>query len=101
MNTLVTLALVGTAQQSNKDAGTGTAIDTLTAGFPEREMERRLLLTAGAWAIYRQAGKAPGHLPTAPESTAPEMLRACSPTLARLIEDMLAGTHDNLLPEAL
>jgi len=101
MDTLVTMALVGTAQQPDKDTGTGTAIDTLTAGFSEREMERRLLLTAGAWAIYRQAGKAPGHLPTAPELTAPETLRACSPALARLIEDMLAGTHDNLLPQAL
>jgi len=101
MDTLVTMALVGTAQQANKDTGTGTPIDTLTAGFSGREMERRLLLAAGAWAIYRQAGKAPGRLPTAPEPTAPETLRTCAPAIARLIEDMLAGTHDDLLPEAL
>ncbi len=101
MDTLVTMALVGTAQQPDKDTGTGTPIDTLTAGFSEREMERRLLLAAGAWAIYRQAGKAPGRLPTTPEPAAPETLRTCSPALARLIEDMLAGTHDDLLPEAL
>ena len=101
MDTLVTMALVGTAQQPDKNIGTGTAIDTLTAGFSGREVERRLLLAAGVWAIYRQAGKAPGHLPTAPEPTAPETLRTCSPAIARLIEDMLAGTHDDLLPEAL
>src|SRR5260370_19372196 len=101
MDTLVTMALVGTAQQPNKDTGTGTAIDTFTAGFSGREMERRILLAAGAWAIYWQAGKAPGHLPTAPEPAAPETLRTCAPALARLVEDMLAGTHDDLLPEAL
>lgn len=101
MDTLVTMALVGTAQQPDKDTGTGKAIDKLTAGFSGREMERRLLLAAGAWAIYRQAGKAPGHLPSAPEPAAPETLRACAPAIARLIEDMLAGTHDDLLPEAL
>src|SRR5260221_2733462 len=101
MDTLVTLALVGTEQQPDKDTGTRTPIDTLTAGFSGREMERRLLLAAGAWAIYRQAGKGPGHLPTAPEPAAPETLRTCAPALARLVEDMLAGTHDDLLPEAL
>ncbi len=101
MDTLVTMALVGTAQQPDKDTGTRTPIDTLTAGFSGREMERRLLLAAGAWAIYRQAGKGPGHLPTAPEPAAPETLRTCAPALARLVEDMLAGTHDDLLPEAL
>ncbi len=101
MDTLVTMALVGTAQQPDKNIGTGTPIDTLTAGFSRREMERRILLAAGTWAIYRQTGKAPGHLPTAPEPAAPETLRTCAPALARLIEDMLAGTHDDLLPEAL
>jgi hypothetical protein len=101
MDTLVTMALVGTAQQPDKDTGTGTPIDTLTAGFSGREMERRLLLAAGSWAIYRQAGKAPGHLPTTPEPAAPETLRTCASALARLVEDMLAGTHDDLLPEAL
>src|SRR6266568_2342547 len=101
MDTLVTMALVGTAQQPDKNIGTGTPIDTLTAGFSRREMERRILLAAGTWAIYRQIGKAPGHLPTAPEPAAPETLRTCAPALARLIEDMLAGTHDDLLPEAL
>ncbi len=101
MDTLVMMALVGIAHRDNKDTGTGTSIDTLTAECSEREMERRLLLTAGAWAIYRQAGKVPGHLPMAPEPAAPEMLHPCSPAIARLVEDMLAGTHDDLLPEAL
>jgi Family of unknown function (DUF5691) len=101
MDTLAAMALVGTAQQASKDIGTATPIDTLTAGFSEQEMERRLLLAAGAWAIYRQAGKAPGHLPTVPEPAPPETLHPCSPAIARLVEDMLAGTHDDLLPEAL
>src|SRR6266566_709528 len=101
MDTLVMMALVGIAHRDNKDTGTGTSIDTLTAECSEREMERRLLLTAGAWAIYRQAGKVPGHLPMAPEPAAPEMPHPCSPAIARLVEDMLAGTHDDLLPEAL
>jgi len=37
----------------------------------------------------------------APEPAAPETLHPCSPLIARLVEDMLAGTHDELLPEAL
>src|SRR6266568_3802464 len=78
MDTLVTMALVGTAQQPDKNIGTGTPIDTLTAGFSRREMERRILLAAGTWAIYRQTGKAPGHLPTAPEPAAPETLPTCA-----------------------
>src|SRR6266567_1026378 len=47
MDTLVTMALVGTAQQPDKNIGTGTPIDTLTAGFSRREMERRILLAGG------------------------------------------------------
>src|SRR6266851_3242745 len=47
MDTMVTMALVGTAQQPDKDTGTGTPIDTLTAGFSGREMERRILLAHG------------------------------------------------------
>src|SRR6266702_1561891 len=89
MDTLVTMALVGTAQQPDKNIGTGTPIDTLTAGFSRREMERRILLAAGTWVIYRQTGKAPRHLPTAPEPAAPETLRTFVFLMIRLTQGSL------------
>jgi hypothetical protein len=83
------------------DTSTGTSVDTLTQQLATDETERKLLLSAGAWAIYQQAGRIAESLPTAPEPAAPESLPACSPKIASLLEGLLKGVHDELLPEAL
>ena len=97
----VTTALVGTARQGQADMATGTSIDALVAELPAGEFERRLLLQAGAWAVYRQAGEIAEHLEVAPEPAPAEILPACSAAIARLLHSMLLGEHENLLPIAL
>ncbi|MGH2494577.1 MAG: DUF5691 domain-containing protein [Ktedonobacteraceae bacterium] len=97
----VTTALVGTARQERGDISTGTTVDTLIVELPTGELERQLLLQAGAWAVYRQAGEIAEHIEEAPEPAPAENLSACSPAIARLLHSMLLGEHENLLPTAL
>src|SRR5207302_172291 len=101
MDALVTTALVGTAQQPNLEITTGTEIDTLTAQLAVTEPEHKLLLSAGAWALYRQAGKVSETLSTIPEPAAPENQATCTQGISALLESMFQGEHDDLLPEAL
>src|SRR6266571_8552413 len=101
MDAMVTTALAGTAQQHNMDTSTGTPVDTLTQQLATGETERKLLLSAGAWAIYRQAGRVAESLPAAPEPAPPESLPACSPIITTLLESLLKEEHDELLPDAL
>lgn len=101
MDEIVALALVGTAKHNNLDITTDTPVDALVEQLPVSDIERKLLLSAGAWAIYRQAGQVPESIPTIPEPAPPESLAACSQEIAKLVESMLKGEHDDLLPEAL
>jgi len=103
MNTphFVTTALVGTARQEQADVATGAPVDTLIAELPAQEIERRLLLQAGAWAAYRQAGEMAPHLDEVPAPAPDEMLPVCSQNIARLLHSMLLGEQQVLLPTAL
>src|SRR5258708_16671599 len=101
MDALVTTALVGTAQQPNLEITTGTEIDSLTTQLAGTEPEHKLLLSAGAWALYRQAGKVSETLSTIPEPAAPESQATCTQGITALLESMFQGEHDDLLPEAL
>jgi hypothetical protein len=101
MDAIVTAALIGTAQRQNIDTTTGTVVDKLAEKLASGEVERSLLLSAGAWAIYRQAGRVADFLPAAPPPSAEETLPACSPEIAALIESLLKGEQQQLLPEAL
>lgn len=97
----VTTALVGTARREQGDMNTGTPVDTLVAGLHAGEFERALLLQAGTWSVYRQAGEIAEHIEEAPEPAPVEHLPVCSPAVARLLHSMLLGEHENLLPAAL
>lgn len=101
MDNFVTTAIVGTGQQSSPQAITGTEVDTLVAQLPELPIERTLLLSAGARAVYRLAGfraaQAPETILVAPAERYP----ACSPEAAHILADMFRGQNGNLLPEAL
>ena len=101
MDPIVTTALVGTARQEQAHYATGTPTDELIAGLTESENERKLLLGAGAWAVYRQAGQRAQRILALPEPAAVETLPACSPQAALLLSRLLNGEHTELLPEAL
>lgn len=101
MNRLVTTAIVGTGQQAMTDISTGTAVDELTKQLTREQPERALLLAAGAWALYQQAGYAP-QSPLISYQPAPvEEKKACSSKVAQTLANFLQGKHDVLLPEAL
>ncbi len=97
----MTTALVGTARQEQADIATGAPVDTLIADLLAQEFERRLLLQAGAWATYRQAGEVAPHLDDIPAPAPEERLPVCSQSIARLLHSMLLGEHQDVLPTAL
>lgn len=97
MKRLVAAALVGTARQTSVPA-TGSAVDPLIAALATAGIERRLLLTAGAAAVHRQAGYSP-MLQALPSPSEPEPLRAPSERSAALIATIITGPREALLPE--
>ncbi len=101
MDPIVTTALVGTAHQERVNLATGTPVDALIDGLSISEDERKLLLSAGAWAVYRQAGQQPRQIAAVPKPAAPETLRVCTPEAALLLSRLLNGEQAELLPEAL
>ena len=101
MEQLVATALVGTAQRPNANTSTGTPLDTVTAALPAEEIERAVLLQAGAWAVYTQAGYMAERECPAVEPAPDETLGACSQSAALLLGSLLTGTQSQLVPEAL
>jgi len=97
----MTTALVGTARQERGDSNSGTPVDALVEQLQTGEFERTLLLQAGTWAVYHQAGEIAERIEETPEPAPAENLPVCSPTIARLLHGMLLGEHENLLPTAL
>lgn len=98
---IVAIALAGTSRQEQVNFITGTPVDALLAELPESEVERRFLLSAGAWAIYRQAGTQARQSPEMGVIAGAETLSECSPEAALLVSRLLAGDQAELLPEAL
>src|SRR5260221_169183 len=101
MDTFVATALVGTAQAGMREAATGTPVDALAAALAAGDTERRLLLQAGARAVYQRAGYMPPRVAALPTPAPHELLPACSPAAALLLAPLLAGLYDDLLPAAL
>src|SRR5436305_5120064 len=127
MERIVTTAIVGTEQIQLQEASTGTPVDALAAQLVG-EQERKLLLTAGAWSIYRRAGYCaranidgfnpvqalsgkdigsrshPGekvHTPN-PNESSEDALAPCSPRATHLLSMLLLQhQYKPLLPEAL
>lgn len=101
MDPIVSAALVGTARQGGVDPATGTPVDALVNGLSAGEDERKFLLRAGAWAVYRQAGYKPQQISVLAELAASEKLRPPSESASLLLSRLLNGEHGELLPEAL
>jgi hypothetical protein len=97
----VALAVVGTSRHGQVNPTTGTPVDPLLATLPDGEQERKLLLSAGARAIYLQAGQQAQTGPQLPAPAVPEKLPACSDGVALLLSRLLEGEQAELLPEAL
>ncbi len=100
MDRIVTTAIVGTGQAGNQGITTHTPVDTLTTQL-SCEPERQLLLTAGAWTLYRRAGRVPTPAPAAPPLAEPESLAVCPPKVAQLMDILLHGEYHEQLLEAL
>lgn len=103
MEAMVALALVGTARQSQSEILSGTPVDALCTELPKDEIERRLLLNAGATAIYRRAGVKAREIADLPEPAAAETLRVCPSSVVPLLSELLRRSQQQpeLLLEAL
>lgn len=101
MDTLVTTALVGLARQEKVNLATGTPVDALLAALPTETIERKFLLSAGARAIYYQAGYQARQGVSASEPAGAEQLRVCTPGAALVLSRLLSGEQGDLLPGAL
>src|SRR5436190_6599249 len=101
MNKLVTTAIIGTGQQATTDLSTGTAVDTLTKNITSEQPERKLLLAAGAWALYLQAGYTAPAPQISQQPALAEQKTVCSSKVAQILSGLLQGKHDVLLSEAL
>lgn len=96
---LTQAALLGTAQGGQAPAQSSPT-DALVA-TSDVTPERRLLLMAGARAIYARAGRLPARGIAAPEPAPTESRPLCPPGAARLVASLLGGEYAELLPEAL
>jgi len=101
MDQIVTTALVGLARQEKVNLTTGTPVDDLLTALPASEIERTFLLSAGARAIYHQAGIKALQGVQVPAQAGTESLRPCSPGAALVLSRLLAGEQAALLPAAL
>ena len=101
MEELLKIALRGTANGAGGPLPNSVMPDASLTPPAGLATERTLLLAAGAWAVYRQAGHEPAVIPELPSPAPEETLPACSVAAARLLEGMLNGQHAALLPEGL
>jgi hypothetical protein len=105
MDSVLQVAIVGTAQAGGYNAQeqpVSTSLDQLTHTISHGQDERTLLLTAGAQAIYQQAGQVLSRSEEQSVGAPSERLNPCSIQVAYLLENLLLqkDLHD-LLPEAL
>lgn len=99
MEHLLKQALVGTSKSSSGAEATESPLSDLMDSMTAEQPERKLLLEAGAWAIYRIAGRLPDGGQGAPTQPEPEVWEACSPSAADLLHTILMG-EKHLFSEA-
>jgi hypothetical protein len=101
MDALVNAALVGTARQPSPTMATGAPVDDLLAALPETTIERRVLLAAGLWTVYCDAGRTAAAAPPVPAPAPPEAQPLCPPGAVALLRPLFEREGSRLLPEAL
>ena len=98
--TLVETALLGTSRGKLEVPSTGMPIDALVEGLAVDRPERRILLLAGAAAIYERAGRSVARTVHPPQPAASDGRAACTAGAAALLVEILSSEHRDLLPEA-
>ena len=76
---LTSAALVGTGRAVAQSVATGTPLDALADGLIAITPERKILLAAGALAVYRMAGTMPAQGSDVPPLAEPETQPARRP----------------------
>jgi Family of unknown function (DUF5691) len=94
------VALLGTARHTGDVPPTGTPVDPLLSVVAAESPEWRLLLAAGAEAVYRQAGQAPRTGIPLPAPAGTELRPPCSLRATVVLHDVLRDSPA-VLPEAL
>src|SRR5438552_10525406 len=102
MDALVKLALVGTANHPGGEvASDDHAVDELLRELPSDDRENRLLLTAGARAVFDHCGRQARSGVTA-IATAPDEERPCAPShLVGIFQQVLTSNAKELLADFL
>jgi hypothetical protein len=100
IDNLTRLALTGTSRQPNAAIHTELPVDPLLESLAAESAERRLLLAAGAAALYRSAGQP--LQPASAEATvaAAEARPTCSTEVAHLLVDLIRAKQVDLGIEA-
>ena len=98
---LTSAALVGTGRAVAQSVATGTPLDALADGLIAITPERKILLAAGALAVYRMAGTMPAQGSDVPPLAEPETQPICSQAAADLLRPLFSRNYPQLLPEAL
>lgn len=93
---LVRAAVAGTGQAGVASGWTGTPVDAFADGV-EGPPEHRLLVAAGAWAVFRQAGTKLDDPVALPAEAPPETRPQCSPAAAELVRKLCHGGPKELL----
>src|SRR5512146_830597 len=100
MESLVNAALVGSARASLDEAlPTGSPEGKLVDALNAETAEQRLLLAAGARAIYRLAGYTPARIDALPEPAPAETRAVCPAPVADLIHQLFTSHEYDLLAE--
>src|SRR5262249_31077791 len=89
-----------TARQPNAAIRTDLPVDPLLESLAGESAERRLLLAAGAAALYRSAGQPLAAAPPATSAALAETRPCCSPQAARLLVDLAGAKQVELTEEA-
>lgn len=93
---LLQQALIGTA---SGHAGLPDVPEDVLAALPEGAIEQRMLLAAGALAVYREAGRQPAQQ-TLPAPAPTEHARQPSPQLQAIIDECVKGEWEPWWPRA-
>lgn len=99
MESFITAAIIGTDQSGDTALVTNTRIDELTNQLTEGDKERRLLLAAGAWGAYTQAGHIAQPAPESPEVAPAEAEGWQALPRTHSLETLLTLKEKLLLPE--
>jgi hypothetical protein len=100
IDSLARLSLTGTSRQPSATIRTELPIDPLLESVAAESPERRLLLAAGAAAVYRSAGQPLPPAPPAAFAAAGEARPSCSPKVAQLLVDLVRTKQADLGVEA-